>query len=139
MRVPSGRIAGGSVNIDIPADLLASLDAGSHLPSEAVDFRLDLEDMEIRFIKSMPPMRTEKATAVVAGQRFFLTVPKADIALPSGRIVDFSEGQFIIGDLRPRVPSAEIHFKSVTSAANRDGHARPAGARLYQRAGYEGA
>ena len=36
--------------------------------------------------------------------------------LPSGRVVDLSEGQFIIGDLRPRLPSAEIHFKSVSPA-----------------------
>lgn len=115
-RVPQGRIAGGSVKIDIPADVLASLPEGGHLPPEAVDLRLDLEDLEVHYIKDMPPLRTEKSTAVVAGQRFFFTVPKSAIALPSGAHVDFTDGEFIIGDLRPHVPSAEIHFKAEANA-----------------------
>ncbi|WP_170936952.1 MULTISPECIES: AsmA-like C-terminal region-containing protein [Rhodomicrobium] len=118
LRIPSGRISGGTVNIDIPTDLLASLHDGAHLPPEAVDFRLELEDMEIHFVKSLPPIRTQKATAVVAGQRFFLTVPESKIALPSGAAVTFTDGQFIIGDLRPRVPTGEVHFKSTGTAAS---------------------
>lgn len=117
-RVPTGRIAGGTVNIDIPADVLASLAADSHLPPEAVDFRLDLEDMDIRYVESLPPMHVAKATAAVTGQRFFLTVPEGEVVLPSGGVVYFNDGQFIVGDLRPRVPSGEIHFKSEASAAH---------------------
>ena len=115
-RVPQGRITGGSVKIDIPADVLASLPEGGHLPPEAVDLRLDLEDLEVHYIRDMPPLRTEKSTAVVAGQRFFFTVPKGAIALPSGAHVDFTDGEFIVGDLRPHIPSAEIHFKGEAKA-----------------------
>ncbi len=118
IRMPQGRIAGGTVKIDIPAETLASLPAGGHLPPEAVDFRLDLEDLEIHYVRNMPPLRTEKSTAVVAGQRFFFTVPKGVIDLPSGARVDFTDGEFIVGDLRPRVPGAEIHFKSEAKAAS---------------------
>jgi len=115
-RMPQGRIAGGTVKIDIPAEALASLPAGGHLAAEAVDFRLDLEDLEVHYIKNMPPVHAFKSTAVVAGQRFFFTVPKGMIALPSGARIDFTDGEFIVGDLRPRIPAAEIHFKSEAKA-----------------------
>lgn len=117
-RVPQGRITGGTVKIDIPADALASLPTGGHLAPEAVDFRLDLEDMEIHYVKNMPPLHAEKSTAVVAGQRFFFTVPNGMIGLPSGGRIDFTDGEFIVGDLRPRIPAAEIHFKSEAKAAS---------------------
>jgi hypothetical protein len=117
-RIPQGRIAGGTVNIDIPAEVLASLPAGGHLAPEALDFRLDLEDMEIHYVKNMPPLHTEKSTAIVAGHRFFFTVPKGMIGLPSGGRIDFTDGEFIVGDLRPRIPGAEIHFKSEAKAAS---------------------
>jgi hypothetical protein len=115
-RVPSGRIAGGSVNIDIPADMLASLPEGGTLPPEAVDFRLNLEDLTVYYIEKMPPMLIPAGVAHVAGQRFFFTVPKAQIVAPSGEAAGFTDGQFIIGDLRPHVPNGEIHFKSEAGA-----------------------
>ncbi len=115
-RVPQGRITGGSIKIDIPAEVLASLPAGGHLPAEAVDLRLDLEDLEVHYIKDMPPLLAEKSTANVAGQRFFFNVPKSAIALPSGARVDFTDGEFIVGDLRPHIPAAEIHFKTEAKA-----------------------
>jgi hypothetical protein len=111
-RVPSGRVAGGTLNIDIPADILASLPADGHLPQEAVDLKLDLEDLEIHYVKDLPPLRVDKAVATLAGQRFFFNVPRSAISLPSGKSIQFSDGQFIIGDLRPKIPNGEIHFKS---------------------------
>jgi hypothetical protein len=115
-RIPSGRIAGGSVNIDIPADMLASLPAGGTLPPEAVDFRLNLEDLTVYYIEKMPPMQIPAGVAHVAGQRFFFTVPQAQIVAPSGEAARFTDGQFIVGDLRPHVPNGEIHFKSEAGA-----------------------
>ncbi|MGF1620996.1 MAG: AsmA-like C-terminal region-containing protein [Rhodomicrobiaceae bacterium] len=116
-RVPSGRITDGTVNIDIPADLLAELPRGANLPSEAVDFRLALEDMTVHYIEGLPPMKIAKAEARVAGQRFFLNAPEAKVTAPSGEIVSFSDGQFIVGDLRPQTPNGEVHFKSDASAS----------------------
>jgi hypothetical protein len=115
-RIPSGHIAGGTLNVDIPADLLASLGADGHLPPEAVDFQLELENLEVHYISGMPPMQIERSTAKVAGQRFFFNVPAARIIAPSGEPVNFSDGQFIVGDLRPHIPRGEIHFKSEASA-----------------------
>ena len=116
-RVPSGRIAGGTLKIDIPPDLLASLASGGHLPPEAVDLKLDLEDLEVQYVKNLPLMHIASATATLAGQRFFFNVPKSEVTLPSGGIVNFSDGQFIVGDLRPHIPQGEVHFKSEANAA----------------------
>ncbi len=116
-RVPSGRITGGTVKIDIPAELLASLTADGHMPTEAIDMRLGLEDLEVHYVEGLPPMRIATATAQLAGQRFFFNVPKAEVTSPSGEAVQFTDGQFIVGDLRPHVPRGEIHFKSEAGAA----------------------
>lgn len=115
-RIPTGRVAGGTLNVDIPADALASLPADGHLPQEAVDMKLDLEDLEIYYIRNLPPLRVDKAVATLVGQRFFFNVPKSAISLPSGKSVEFSDGEFIIGDLRPRIPNGEVHFKSEAGA-----------------------
>jgi hypothetical protein len=115
-RVPAGRIAGGELNVDIPANLLASLESGGHLPPEAVDFRLALENLQIHYITDLPPMHVPRGTAHVAGQRFFFNVPSAQVSAAPGETVNFSDGQFIVGDLRPVIPRGEIHFKSEAGA-----------------------
>ncbi|HKJ61442.1 MAG TPA: DUF3971 domain-containing protein, partial [Hyphomicrobiales bacterium] len=117
VRMPTGRIAGGTVNIDIPTDLLASLESGGSLPPETVDFQLDMRDVEMHYIPDLPPMHLAKAAMRVAGQRFFFNAPTAEITAPSGETIHFSDGQFIIGDLRPFIPEGEIHFKSESSAS----------------------
>ncbi len=118
LRVPTGRITGGSVKVDIPADMLATLASGGHLPPEAVDLKLDLEELQVRYVKNLPMMHIPSATATLAGQRFFFNVPKSDMTLPSGSVVNFTDGQFIIGDLRPHFPQGEVHFKSEADAAS---------------------
>jgi len=116
-RVPAGRIADGTVNIDIPADLLAQIETGTaSLPSDAVDFRLALRDLKVHYVEDLPPMQIAQGTARVAGQRFFFNVPEAQVKAPSGELLNFSDGQFIVGDLRPHIPEGEIHFKSDATA-----------------------
>jgi hypothetical protein len=114
--IPSGRIAGGHVKIDIPANLLARVSQGGEIPSEAVDFRLDLENLVVRYWGELPLMHAAKSTASVTGQKFFFTVPDSTVGLPSGNRVQLTNGEFIIGDLRPAVPKAEIHFKTQSDA-----------------------
>lgn len=113
-RVPAGKVGGGVVRVDIPIDMLAN--EGSMIPASAVDVRVDLEDLEIHYLGDLPPMFAPRATASFAGQRFFLTLANASIPLPSGDHVDFTDGEFIVGDLRPRFPDGEIHFKTQSNA-----------------------
>ena len=115
-RVTTGRITAGAVKIDIPENLLARLPEGESLPAEAVDLRLDLEDLTIRYVASLPPMKIAKGTAKLAGQRFFFNASDGRIVAPSGETVNFGDGQFIVGDLRPQIPDGEVHFKSEASA-----------------------
>nr|MBX2806962.1 hypothetical protein [Hyphomicrobiales bacterium] len=93
-----------------------NLESGASLPAETVDFQLDLRDVRMHYMSEMPPMQIEQANVRVAGQRFFFDAPKAEVIAPSGETLYLSDGQFIIGDLRPFIPEGEIHFKSESSA-----------------------
>lgn len=115
-RVSAGRIAGGVINVNIPPDALAqSHGGGSGLPAEMVDVRVQLQDLVLHYLDDLPPMRVPHGTATFSGQRFFFNATEGHIALASGENVYFSDGEFIIGDLRPRFPDAEIHFKTRSS------------------------
>ncbi len=116
-RITAGRIAGGTLNVDIPANMLARLETGGSLPQEAVDFQLDLRNLQMHYIPGLPPMEIAQGTMRVAGQRFFFNAPEGEVIAPSGEPLRFSAGQFIIGDLRPFIPEGEIHFKSESSAS----------------------
>jgi hypothetical protein len=114
--IPSGRLAGGSVKIDIPDGMLARVPEGGDIPPEAVDLRLDLENLVVRYWGELPVMQTTKSVAAVSGRKFFFQVPDASVTLPSGNRAQLTSGEFIIGDLRPKVPTAEIHFKTQSDA-----------------------
>lgn len=114
--VPTGKIAGGSIKINIPADLLAQVPNGAELTQNELDFRMDLENLQVRYWAELPPIFAAKATASVTGQRFFFTVPDSTISLPSGNKVQLTSGEFIVGDLRQAVPNCEIHFKTASDA-----------------------
>jgi hypothetical protein len=111
-QVPTGRITGGTLKVNIPADLLAAADAGANIPSKAVDFRLNLEDLVVHYYKQLPALHISRATASISGQRFFLVAPRGKAVMPSGKHIFVTDGKFIIGDLRPKVPEGEIHFKT---------------------------
>jgi hypothetical protein len=114
--ISSGRIANGSVKLNIPDGMLAKVPDGGEIPPEAVDLRLDLENLVVRYWGELPVMQTTKSTATVSGHKFFYAVPDASVTLPSGNRVQLTAGEFIIGDLRPKVPNAEIHFKTQSDA-----------------------
>ena len=114
--IPAGRIAGGSLKINIPADMLAKVPEGGDIPPEALDLRLDMENLVVRYWGELPVMQTTKSTATISGRKFFFTVNDGSVALPSGNRVQLSGGEFIIGDLRAKVPTAEIHFKTQSDA-----------------------
>jgi hypothetical protein len=115
--IPSGRIASGTVKVNIPDGMLAKVPDGGEIPPEAVDLRLNLENLVVRYWGELPVMETPKSTANVSGHKFFFTVPEAFVTLPTGNKVQLTSGEFIIGDLRPKVPLAEIHFKTQSNAA----------------------
>jgi AsmA-like C-terminal region len=105
------------VKINIPDGMLANIPDGGDIPPEAVDLRLDLENLIVRYWGELPVMQTAKSTAAVSGRKFFYNVPDATVTLPSGDRVQLTSGEFIIGDLRPKVPNAEIHFKTQSDAS----------------------
>jgi hypothetical protein len=111
--IPSGRISGGSFSANLSGAVLASLRDGGDVPDSAVSMRLDLSGMQVYHIKGLPPIETKETTARVIGRRFVFDIPgDARIEVPSGRAIAFSDAQFLVDDLRPHFPSAEIRFKA---------------------------
>lgn len=115
--VSSGRITGGVVNLSIPGGVLAELEREGDLPSSAVNVKVGFDGLRMRYIKGMPPLITGEATALLIGRRFVFNVPESRVELPGGQRVRLTSGQMVIGDLRPHVPDAEIHFRVEGTAA----------------------
>lgn len=116
--IPAGRIAGGSFAVNLSQETLAALNNGGDVPDAAVSLRLALSGLQIYHIKGLPPILTKETSARVVGRHFIFDIPAdARIEVPSGRTISFSDGQFIVDDLRPRFPSGEIHFKCTADVA----------------------
>ncbi|WP_296897633.1 DUF3971 domain-containing protein, partial [Thiohalocapsa sp.] len=109
--VSGGRITGGRIDIDIPGGILHKLEADGDLPSQSVDVRFGTDDLVISYIDGMPEIQTGPGTAMLRGRRFVFNVPDGVIALPGRAPVALENAQFVIGDLRPRVPEAELNFR----------------------------
>ncbi len=109
--VSGGRITGGRIDIDIPGGILHKLEADGDLPSQSVDVRFGTDDLVISYIDGMPEIQTGPGTAMLRGRRFVFNVPDGAIALPGRAPVALENAQFVIGDLRPRVPEAELNFR----------------------------
>ncbi len=109
--VSSGRITGGQIDVDIPGSVLHTLEEDGDLPPESVDVRFGTDDLLISYIKGMPQILTGPATAMLRGRRFLFNVPDSVIALPGRAPVALDNAQFVIGDLRPHVPTAELNFR----------------------------
>ncbi|MBC8051205.1 MAG: hypothetical protein H7X92_13830 [Chitinophagales bacterium] len=109
----TGRIDSGVVRIVLTPDIIESLKNEGDVPSEAVLFRADMSGLTMGHIKGLPPIKAARASATVQGRRFVFDAPEESVIdLPSGAKVFLNSGQFIVGDLRPRMPYGEIHFKA---------------------------
>ena len=64
--------------------------------------------------RSLP--RTSRSA--INGRHFVYDIPAdARIDVPSGKSISFSDGQFLVDDIRPEFPDGEIHFKSTGEVA----------------------
>ncbi len=114
----AGHISGGSIAMTLTPAMMEALATDGDVPNEAVSVQIDLNNLVLNHIKGLPPIRTGKARAIVAGKRFVFDVPEESrILLPSGAQVLLNSGQFIVGDVRPDVPYGELHFKGSGTAA----------------------
>ena len=116
--VPSGEITGGSLSAQLSAADIAELDNGGDIPDTAVKARLGVSNAKIYHIKGLPPIITKDSTLSINGRRFVYDIPAdAHIDVPSGKSIAFSEGQFLVDDIRPEIPGGEIRFKSTGEVA----------------------
>ncbi len=109
----TGFVEKALLKVSLPPDVIQNLKNDGDVPTEAVSFKIELADLTMSHIKGLPPIKAGKATATVQGRSFVLeTAEEAAIDLPSGAKVVLNSGQFIVGDLRPRVPYGEVHLKA---------------------------
>jgi hypothetical protein len=111
-RISGGQVLGGKFNVSLASGDLAKIEQGGEAPPGAVNVELDIFGMSIVYIPEMPPVVTGDAKLVVSGTEFFVDVPSAKIAVPSGEEVALSEGRFFIPDLRIDPQPGEITFKA---------------------------
>lgn len=109
--VSSGRITGGKIDVNIPGGVLHTLEADGDLPSGSVDVRFGTDDLLISYIDEMPEIQTGPGTAMLRGRRFVFNVPDSVVTLPGRAPIALENAQFVIGDLRPHVPEAELNFR----------------------------
>jgi len=114
--VRSGQITGGKIEIDIPAGVLHRLEDGGDLPANSVDVRFGTDALVMSYIKGMPELRTGPGTIMLRDRRFVFNAPESIIALPGRPPVSVQNGQFVIGDLRPEIPKAELNFRVAAQA-----------------------
>jgi hypothetical protein len=111
-RVHGGTVAGGRVELSIPAGQLAALEHGADLAPESVRFALALSGMSVTYVPGLPPLVTGESDLTVIGRSFELKVPEAAIILPSGEHLNLTAGSFSIPDLREDPPLGEIRFSA---------------------------
>ncbi|HZV20182.1 MAG TPA: AsmA-like C-terminal region-containing protein, partial [Hyphomicrobiales bacterium] len=116
--IPAGKITGGSFSVNLTAAALDALSRDGDIPDSAVSVKLGLSGLQIYHIKGLPPIITKDTVARMHGRHFIYDVTgEARIEVPSGRPISFYDGQFIIDDLRPHFPIAEVHFKGAGEVA----------------------
>jgi hypothetical protein len=115
--VKGGQVLGGKVAVSLQPGELARMEAGAELAPEAVDVELDLAGMSLTYIDKLPPILTGNAKMRVSGISFWVDIPEAKIALPSGEEIALSEGRFFIPDLRPDPQQGQITFKAAGTTA----------------------
>ncbi len=116
--ITTGRITGGKLAVDLAPEVLRDLGKGGDVPPEAVSLTIGLAGLTMNHIKGLPPIQVREATASITGRRFVFDAPgDSRIALASGVEVTLNSGQFIVGDLRQKIPYGEVHFKGTGDLA----------------------
>jgi hypothetical protein len=115
--VRGGEVLGGKVAVSLEPGELARMQAGAELAPEAVNVELDLANMSLTYVEKLPPILTGGAKMLVSGISFWVDIPEAKIALPSGQVIALSEGRFFIPDLRPEPQQGQITFKAAGATA----------------------
>lgn len=109
-------VATGKFKLAIPGGVLAKAEKeGGEIPDSAAHLALDVSNISLRVLETMPPLEAENAKITIAGRKFVFDVPDAAIKLPSGKMVEAKSGQFVIDDLRPEVPIGELRVKTNAS------------------------
>ncbi len=114
--VRGGQLTAGRIRLDMPAGLIARIEAGAPIPNEAVEMVVTGERMVIQPFETMPPLEAPRITMEIVGRRFSLDVPEARANFPNAGPIAFSAGRFVIPDMAPDDPMSEVSFRAKGTA-----------------------
>lgn len=112
-----GRVASGSLAIDMPAAALRQLSAGGDVGPEMIKVDLQLGDVVVRYLPDLLPLNVPEAHLTISGRKLVVEMPRGRIEMPSGKLVRLSHGRFEIADMRQKEPVSEISFRAGGGAA----------------------
>ncbi len=115
-RVPEGQVTGGSLNINMPAGMIAGIVKGGDIPDDAMRLEMEMKALKIEYLPGMPALLSDHGRLRITGRAFKFDAPTARVVLPSGRQVAFANGRFAIDDLRPDPQQGKITFDTIGSA-----------------------
>jgi hypothetical protein len=106
-----GRITDGELNIDLPVDGLAQGLAKRIIPNEAISVRFGLENVTTTYFGGLPPISGGSGEGVLQGNEFSLRLDKGMVTVPSGKVVDLSNGTLRMTSLLAPITPTEIHLE----------------------------
>lgn len=106
--VAAGRIADGSLRVNIAPDMLADAKKNLYLPDQAIDFQFSMQDVSSRYFKNLPGLTNASGTARLQGNSFNLTIDKATVKAANGGLLSVRNTTFDASDLLAEPANARI-------------------------------
>jgi hypothetical protein len=75
----------------------------------------DFTDTDVRFIKTLPPIRAGTGYATIDGQTYTLVLSKGTVTPPMGGVIDVAGSVFSVLDITKRPAQSEIRLKTRSS------------------------
>lgn len=76
------------------------------------DLRFDLEDANVRYIKTLPPVKEVKGQGHLTHETFKVDIEAGHVVAPNGDLLDVEGSTFFVPDITVKKPDGEIAIKA---------------------------
>ncbi len=126
--IVGGRLQNGTLALRATLDELVTLERGTPLREEAMVMELDFDEVDIRFLKHLPPVQKTQASMRLGGTSFRATATGGVIDLPVSlaelsdtvktRPVKLTQADIVLPNFRAKGAPAEITLQAEASIAD---------------------
>ncbi len=103
-----GRVVDGTVEINLPAGVLAAALRSNPIPNEMIKVSFAVADVKTRYFYDLPPIHSASGRGVISGNEFELWLDAGQVTLPSGDTLTLTSGRFFVPDLMREPTPGEI-------------------------------